>query len=111
MMIEIPVTQDDIDKGVPDYAEPDRCVIALALKRHFGESVYVAAGARDAIIGEDLRVYKFDDALIKFDDATREAFHESYPPSEAESERPRIRPGVIRLDKQAKMLSYEEMPG
>ena len=30
-MIEIPVTQDDIDKGVPDYIKPESCVIARAL--------------------------------------------------------------------------------
>ena len=102
-MIEIPVTQDDIDKGVPDYIKPDGCVIARALRRHFGDAVPVLVGSADAILGEDRDiVYRFDASLQQFANTVRDAFHEI--------ER-RPAPGVIRLDEQTMRAGYEEMSG
>ena len=102
-MIEIPVTQDDIDRGVPDYIKPDSCVIARALRRHFGDAVPVLVGSADVILGEDRDViYQFDASLRQFAETVRDAFHEI-------EHRPV--PGIIRLDKQAMTLSYEETPG
>lgn len=102
-MIEIPVTQDDIDAGVPDYMEPDRCVVALALKRHFGEDIYLGVGSRDMWIGEKRAVYVFDESLLKFGAIICDAFHKI--------EHVPVLPGVIRLDKQTMTASYEEKLG
>ena len=110
-MTEIPVTQNDIDAGVPDYIKPDGCVIARALRRHFGESVVVLVGSIDVFIGEKAEValmgrwdtYQFDGALLKYAANIHDAFHEiPHPP---------ILPGVVRLDKQTMTASYEEKAG
>lgn len=101
-MIEIPITQEDIDAGVPDYTEPDRCVIARAIKRRL-ENEIVLVGWKDLYIGENWDAYQFDEALIKFATNIRDAFHEiPHPP---------ILPGVIYLDKQTMTASYEKKLG
>ena len=102
-MIEIPVTQDDIDKGVLDYIKPDGCVIARALRRHFGDAVLILVGSTDVILRKDRDVVcQFDASLQQFANTVRDAFHEiERLPS----------PGIIRLDEQAMTAGYEETPG
>ena len=104
-MIEIPVTQDDIDKGMPDYIKPDGCVIARVLKRYFGDGipVLVGFGSLDVYIGGNRDTYRFDEALLRFANAVCDAFHEI--------EHSPILSGVIRLDKQIMTASYEEKLG
>lgn len=101
-MIEIPVTQDDIDAGVPDYIKPDSCVVARALKRCLEKEI-VLVGWSDVYVGEKWDAYQFDEALVEFAANIRDAFHEVPHPS--------ILPGVIYLDKQTMTASYEERKG
>ena len=108
-MIEIPVTQEDIDAGIPNCMEPDACPIALAIRRHFGDSVIVAVRERDILIGRKVK-YVFDETLLRFDWAVCDAFDamdlcDDTPPATT------ARPGVIWLDEKAMTASYEERAG